>query len=144
MKFLGVVFFILSIKLIFFLPPPQIKILQGLPLTPDKKFKSSIPIILAVNSVRVAAPSSKSRPLTNPTLKSFMSNDEVNVEEITLDKEVNNDHFLHYVIKARTWFYMKSQGEYSLIGCTVSPPFDYKDFELAAPEWNPKNFNQDL
>ena len=77
-------------------------------------------------------------------LKVFMSNDEVNVEEITLDKEVNNDHFLHYVIKARTWFYMKSQGEYSLIGCTVSPPFDYKDFELAAPEWNPKNFNQDL
>ena len=77
-------------------------------------------------------------------LKVSMSNDEVNVEEITLDKEVNNGHFLHYVIKAGTWFYMKSQGEYSLIGCTVSPPFDYKDFELAAPEWNPKNFNQDF
>jgi hypothetical protein len=41
------------------------------------KFKSSIPIILAVNSVRVAAPSSKSRPLTNPNLKSFMSYDEI-------------------------------------------------------------------
>ena len=39
---------------------------------------------------------------------------------------------------------MESKGEYSLIGCTVSPPFDYKDFELASPEWNPKNFNQDL
>ena len=77
-------------------------------------------------------------------LKVLMSKDGVTVEEITLDKEVNNGHFWHYVIKAGTWFYMKSKGEYSLIGCTVSPPFDYKDFELASPEWNPKNFNQDL
>jgi len=37
---------------------------------------------------------------------------------------------------------METKGEYSLIGCTVSPPFDYNDFELAAPGWSPKNFNQ--
>ena len=38
---------------------------------------SSTPIVRAVNSVKVAAPSSKSRPLTNPKLKSFMSYDEI-------------------------------------------------------------------
>ena len=26
---------------------------------------------------------------------------------------------------------MRSTGEYSLIGCTVAPGFDYTDFELA-------------
>jgi len=77
-------------------------------------------------------------------LKVFMSNDEINVKEITLDKEFGNNRYLHYVIEAGTWFYMVSEGEYSLIGCTVSPPFDYKDFELADPEWNPINFNQNF
>ena len=31
---------------------------------------------------------------------------------------------------------MKSSGEYSLIGCTVAPAFEFKDLELA-----PKNGN---
>ena len=70
-------------------------------------------------------------------LKIFMSNDEVTVKEITLNKEVKSGHFLHYVVKAGTWFCMKSKGEYSLIGCAVSPPFDYKDFELAPKNWSP-------
>ena len=37
-----------------------------------------------------------------------------------------------------------SLGDWSLIGCVVVPAFNYKDFELAAPDWNPKNFNQDI
>jgi predicted cupin superfamily sugar epimerase len=66
-----------------------------------------------------------------------MSNDEVTVKEITLDREVKNGHFLHYVVKAGIWFYMESKGEYSLIGCAVAPPFDFKDFELAPKDWSP-------
>ncbi|MES1225928.1 MAG: cupin domain-containing protein [Bacteroidota bacterium] len=36
-------------------------------------------------------------------------------------------------IKAGSWFgaRLQSDGEYSLVGCTVSPGFDYDDFELA-------------
>ena len=52
------------------------------------------------------------------------------------------DQLSHFVVNSGTWFSMETKGEYSLIGCTVSPPFDYNDFELAAPGWNPKNFNQ--
>ena len=70
-------------------------------------------------------------------LEVFMSDDEITIKEITLSKEVKNDHFLHYVVKAGTWFCMESKGEYSLIGCTVAPPFDYKDFELAPKGWCP-------
>ena len=32
-------------------------------------------------------------------------------------------------------FGMKSTGSWSLIGCTVSPAFDYSDFELASKDW---------
>ena len=47
----------------------------------------------------------------------------------------------NYTVKSGNWFAMKSCGEYSLIGCTVAPAFDYKDFELAPPDWKPKNFD---
>ena len=64
----------------------------------------------------------------------FTSEDAVNVKSITL----NNNKKFHTTVKAGTWFSMKTVGEYSLIGCTVSPPFDYKDFELAPKNWRPK------
>ena len=47
----------------------------------------------------------------------------------------------NYTVNSGNWFSMKSCGEYSLIGCTVAPAFDYKDFELAPPDWKPKNFD---
>lgn len=38
-----------------------------------------------------------------------------------------------YCVKANTWFAsrVKSGGAYSLVGCTVAPGFDFRDFELA-------------
>ena len=50
------------------------------------------------------------------------------------------DNF-HFTVKAKNWFAMRSTGEYSLIGCTVAPGFDYADFELAPKNWKPTNFN---
>lgn len=40
---------------------------------------------------------------------------------------------LQYTVKANTWFAsrVKAGGDYSLVGCTVSPGFDFKDFEMA-------------
>lgn len=35
------------------------------------------------------------------------------------------------VVPAGAWFASESLGAYSLVGCTVSPGFDFKDFELA-------------
>ena len=43
----------------------------------------------------------------------------------------NNGHF-QCVVKAGSWFgsKIKDGGDYSLVGCTVSPGFDFADFEL--------------
>jgi len=34
-------------------------------------------------------------------------------------------------IPANTWFASESTGKFSLVGCTVSPGFDFNDFEMA-------------
>ena len=70
-------------------------------------------------------------------LKLLISKDGKNIEEIILNNKINNDQIFHYIVKAGTWFSMGSQGEYSLIGCTVTPSFDYNDFELAPKNWKP-------
>ena len=60
------------------------------------------------------------------------------VESIdALLRNINNNENIHLVIKAGSWFSMKSKGKYSLIGCTVSPGFNYSDFELAPKNWEP-------
>ena len=70
-------------------------------------------------------------------LKLLISKNGKNIKEIILNYKNNNGQIFHYIVKARTWFSMESQGEYSLIGRTVAPPFDYNDFELAPKKWKP-------
>ncbi|MBI2355147.1 MAG: cupin domain-containing protein [Deltaproteobacteria bacterium] len=36
------------------------------------------------------------------------------------------------VVPAGCWFAAETEGEYSLVGCTVSPGFAFEDFEMAA------------
>ena len=58
--------------------------------------------------------------------------------EVLGNKIINNEN-MHIVVNAGSWFSMVSNGEYSLIGCTVAPGFDYSDFELAPKNWKPTN-----
>ena len=66
----------------------------------------------------------------------YYSKNGVTIQEIILNNKI--DKLSHFVIKSGTWFSMQSKGDYSLIGCTVAPPFNYDDFELAPKEWRPK------
>jgi len=68
-------------------------------------------------------------------IKIYLSTDKKNVSNVLLGKNLENNEAFHYVVKSETWFGMKTMGEWSLIGCTVSPAFDYKDFELASKDW---------
>ena len=38
------------------------------------------------------------------------------------------------VVPAHSWFAAESLGDYSLVGCTVAPGFEFADFELAEQE----------
>ena len=70
----------------------------------------------------------------------YISKDGVDFTSVILGE---NNNF-HLVVEANNWFAMRSNGEYSLIGCTVAPGFDYADFELAPSDWKPKKFTLKL
>lgn len=53
------------------------------------------------------------------------------VRTTIIDSQANSQ----YVVRSGTWFGSFTNGpEYSLVGCTVAPGFDFADFELASRE----------
>ena len=54
-----------------------------------------------------------------------------------LGRNIDKNENMHLVVNAGNWFSMTTKGDYSLIGCTVAPAFNYDDFELAPPNWEP-------
>jgi uncharacterized protein len=53
------------------------------------------------------------------------------VKETTLGGE---DGVPFHVVPGGTWFGSRSLGEWSFVGCTVGPGFDYRDFEMPDTE----------
>jgi len=41
------------------------------------------------------------------------------------------------VVPANWWQTARSLGDWTLVGCTVAPGFDFQQFELAEPGWEP-------
>ncbi len=41
------------------------------------------------------------------------------------------------IVPARAWQAAESLGDWSLVGCTMTPAFEFSGFELARPGWNP-------
>lgn len=52
---------------------------------------------------------------------------------VTIGNDWSSGHLPQFVVPAGTWFASEviKDGSYSLAGCTVSPGFDFNDFELA-------------
>ena len=48
-------------------------------------------------------------------------------------RDLANGQIFQYTVKAGHWFGSRvlKGGEFSFVGCTVSPGFDFNDFELA-------------
>jgi uncharacterized protein len=41
------------------------------------------------------------------------------------------------IVSAHAWQAAESTGDWTLVGCTVAPGFDFAKFELAEPDWSP-------
>jgi predicted cupin superfamily sugar epimerase len=46
------------------------------------------------------------------------------------------------VVPANWWQTARSLGDWTLVGCTVAPGFDFAQFELAEPGWEPGTAGQ--
>jgi predicted cupin superfamily sugar epimerase len=42
------------------------------------------------------------------------------------------------IVPAQAWQSARSEGAWTLVGCTVSPAFEFSGFELAPPDWQPQ------
>ena len=70
-------------------------------------------------------------------LQVLLSKDQIHTQKIIMGADLDKGHQYHFIVEAETWFSMIPLGKWTLIGCIVTPAFDYKDFELAPPNWSP-------
>ena len=55
-------------------------------------------------------------------------------ESKIIGNQKKNEEEPFAVVPKNTWFAAKSNGAFSLVGCTVAPGFDFADFEMAERE----------
>ena len=61
-------------------------------------------------------------------------------EEIfRLGADIHAGEVPQVTVPARAWQAAESLGDWTLVGCTVAPGFDFNGFELAPPGWRPKS-----
>ena len=58
-------------------------------------------------------------------------------QEIVLGSAVTEGQRPQHVVPANVWQAAESLGEWTLVGCTVAPAFEFAAFELAPAGWEP-------
>ena len=58
-------------------------------------------------------------------------------ETIILGTDLPKGERPQAIIPADWWQAAESLGDFTLVGCTVSPGFEFSSFEMAPPDWKP-------
>ena len=56
---------------------------------------------------------------------------------IRLSPDLAAGHVPQAIVPAQAWQAAESAGDWTLVGCTVAPGFEFAKFELAPPGWTP-------
>lgn len=67
----------------------------------------------------------------------YRSDDGKVTETIVLGGDIARGERPQAVIPANSWQAAESLGDFTLVGCTVAPGFDFAGFEMAPPGWTP-------
>jgi hypothetical protein len=59
-------------------------------------------------------------------------------EVITVGNDLAAGHRPQAVVPAHAWQAARSLGDWTLVGCTVAPGFDFGKFEMAPAGWTPQ------
>ena len=59
-------------------------------------------------------------------------------EIIRLGADIHADEVPQVTVPARAWQAAESLGDWTLVGCTVAPGFEFSGFELAPAGWSPR------
>lgn len=71
-------------------------------------------------------------------LELFVSEDEKRVDTVLLGPNILNKERPQAVVPKDAWQAAATTGEWTLVGCTVSPAFEFAGFELAPVGWAPE------
>jgi predicted cupin superfamily sugar epimerase len=63
--------------------------------------------------------------------------DDVGKRSIRLGADLNAGEVPQAIVPAQVWQAAESTGDWTLVGCTVAPGFDFAKFELAPKGWEP-------
>ena len=63
--------------------------------------------------------------------------DDEPIERHVLGVDLTRGQRPQIIVAPHRWQSARSLGEWTLVGCTVSPAFEFAHFELAPPEWHP-------
>jgi predicted cupin superfamily sugar epimerase len=59
------------------------------------------------------------------------------IERLTLGCDLAAGQRPQALVPAQVWQAAESLGEWTLVGCTVAPGFEFSGFELAPKDWSP-------
>ena len=59
------------------------------------------------------------------------------IERITLGSDIVAGERPQAIVPAHAWQAAQTRGDWTLVGCTVSPGFEFSAFELAPKGWSP-------
>jgi predicted cupin superfamily sugar epimerase len=66
-----------------------------------------------------------------------MSDDGRTTRHLRLGRDFGLGETPQIVVPRGVWQAARSLGNWTLVGCTVAPAFDFAGFELAPPGWQP-------
>jgi predicted cupin superfamily sugar epimerase len=58
-------------------------------------------------------------------------------QSLRLGSDIASGETPQAIVPMRAWQAATSTGDWTLVGCTVAPGFDFAGFELAKPGWSP-------
>ena len=64
--------------------------------------------------------------------------DESGERRVALGADLAAGEIPQAVVPAHAWQAAESNGDWTLVGCTVAPGFEFAKFELAPKDWKPK------
>ena len=70
-------------------------------------------------------------------LRLSLSADGMTHEDLILGADLGNGERPQLVVPADHWQAAQSLGDWTLVGCTVAPAFQFEKFEMALPGWSP-------
>jgi uncharacterized protein len=63
--------------------------------------------------------------------------DDSGLRRIRLGPDLAAGEVPQAIVPPHAWQSADSKGDWTLVGCTVAPGFDFAKFELAKPDWSP-------